>query len=146
MTVAQIPGLNLNSMQFGTGGAPPGVPASDMLSNITSQEWSTYLQNFVPEENALISYAMNPNLAAQNMTTAQTNQQQANAQAPGIETRRLQQFDTTLTPEQKKAAELTRGIAGATSTVNAGNQAKDATVANQMGILGASNTGITGSV
>jgi hypothetical protein len=144
MTVASLPGgINLNSLV--TGQAPSVTNPSQALGNIASQEWSTYLQNFVPEENALISYAMNPNLVAQNMQLAQQQQEQSNTQATGIEERRLAQFDTQLTPEQKAAADKTRGISNATSTVNAANVAKDVTVANQMGVLGATNTGITGS-
>jgi hypothetical protein len=145
MSLATLPGLNLQGIQFGTTGPAAGNAAQN-LANVTSQEWQTYLQNFVPEENALISYATNPNLPQENMNTAIQTQQQANAQAAGIETRSLAQYDTSLTPAQKAASQLTRGISNATSTVNSANVAKDVTVANQMGILGASNTGITGSV
>jgi hypothetical protein len=141
MTIASIP---LGTTQFAQQ-QPVGDPTA-LLGDISSREWQTYLQHFVPYENQLIQYAMDPNLPAQNMKSAIQTQQTNNAQAAGIESRRLAQFDTKLTPEQRKAADLTRGIAGATSVVQAANQAKDQTVATQMGILGASNTGITGSV
>jgi hypothetical protein len=141
---ASIPGLNLGAGQFGT---PPQVsdPAA-ALAAVSSQSWQTYLQHFVPYENTLIQYAMNPNQVATNMQTAEQLQGSANQMATGNETRRLQQMDVSLTPEQQATQNRTRGISDALSTVTAANQAKDVTVANQMGIAGMPMSGITGNI
>jgi len=73
-------------------------------------------------------------------------QEQANQQSTGAQTRQLQQFDTALTPEQQAASDKTKGIGDAAAKVTAANKAKDVTVANQMGIMGAPMTGITGAI
>jgi hypothetical protein len=153
MTVAStanppsLPGIgNLNQVSQALS-QPQGVSdPSAALGAITASQWSTYLQHFVPEENQLIQYAMDPNLAGKNMQTAQNLQEQQNQQSTGIQTRQLQQFDTSLTPEQQAAAGKTKGIGDAMAKVTAANQAKDVTVANQMGIMGAPMTGITGAL
>src|ERR1700747_3705726 len=111
MTMSSIPGignLGQTSMQMGN---PPAVgDPSHALGAITASQWSTYLQHFVPMENAMIQYAMDPTLAAKNMQTAQTLQQQQNQQSAGIQTRQLEQFDTALTPGQQAAANKTKGL------------------------------------
>jgi len=80
------------------------------------------------------------------MNLAKEQQQQAQTQAQGIQTRALQQTDTTLTPEQQAAVGKTRGISAAVSSVTAQNQARDVTVANQAGIAGLPMSGITGQI
>jgi hypothetical protein len=144
MTTSSIPGLNLGAGQFGT---PPQVSdPSAALAAVSSQTWQTYLQHFVPYENTLIQYAMNPQQVATNMQTAEQLQTQANTMAAGNEERRLAQFDVSLTPEQKATQGRTRGISDALSVVTAANKAKDVTVANQMGIAGMPMSGITGNI
>ena len=143
-TASAVPGLNLGAGQFGVPGPVPDPTAA--LGAISSQEWSTYMQHFVPMENQLIQYAMNPNQAATNMATAEGLQQQESKQASGIATRQLQQQDTQLTQQQQEAAGKQRGINAASAIVNTANQAKDVTVANQMSILGAPMSGVTGAV
>jgi hypothetical protein len=144
MTVSSVPGLNLGAGQFAS--QQPYTSPTQQLANVTSQEWSTYMQHFVPYENQLIQYAMDPNKPLENMQLAQQQEQQAQTQATGIQTRQMQQTDTTLTPEQQAAVQRTRGISNAQSVVNVGNQAKDVTVANQMGIAGMPMSGITGAI
>jgi hypothetical protein len=153
MTVANtpppsLPGIgNLGAVtQASYNNAGQVSDPSQALGAISASQWSTYLQHFVPMENQMIQYAMDPNLAAKNMQAAQGMQQQANQQSTGIQTRQLEQYDTSLTPEQKAAADKTKGITDATSNVTAANKAKDATVANQMGIMGAPMTGVTGAI
>jgi len=146
MTLSSIPGLNLNQMSGQVSNQAPVTDPSQALGAITASQWSTYLQHFVPMENQMIQYAMDPNLAGKNMGVAQGLQQQANQQSTGMQTRALQQMDTQLTPEQQAAADKMKGITDATSMVGSANRAKDVTVANQMGIGGMPMTGITGSV
>ncbi len=122
------------------------TPASAQLGAVTANEWNDYMQHFAPYEDTLISYATNPNLVQQNMTTALGNQQASNAQAQGIQQRALAQTDSTLTPAEQAEAKKQRGINNVTANVQAANQAKDVTVANQMGIMGTPMTGITGNV
>ena len=146
-TPPSLPGIGSLGAVTAQMGTPPQVgDPSQALGAITASQWSTYLQHFVPMENQMIQYAMDPNLAGKNMQTAQDLQQQQNQQSTGIQTRQLQQFDTALTPEQQAAADKTKGIGDAMSKVTAANQAKDATVANQMGIMGAPMTGVTGQI
>ena len=130
------------------GGGDNGIqdPAAQQLGSVTANEWSTYMQHFAPYEDTLISYATNPNLPKQNMDTALTNQEAGNAQAQGIQDRAIAQTGATLTPEEKAAADKQRGISNVTANVNAENQAKDQTVANQMSIMGTPQTGITGKI
>ncbi len=104
------------------------------------------MQHFVPYENQLIQYAMDPNKPLENMQLAQQQQGQAQTQAQGIQGRAMQQTDTTLNQEQKDAVSKTRGISNATASVQTANQARDVTVANQMGIAGMPMSGITGSL
>jgi hypothetical protein len=146
-TPPSLPGIgNLNSVTANMRNAPAVNDPTQALGAITASQWSTYLQHFVPMENQLIQYAMDPNLAGKNMEIAQGLQEQANQQSTGAQTRQLQQFDTALTPEQQAAADKTKGIGDAAAKVTAANKAKDVTVANQMGIMGAPMTGITGAI
>jgi hypothetical protein len=147
MTMSSIPGIgNLNQISQQMGNAPQVGDPSQALGAISASQWSTYMQHFMPMENQMIQYAMDPALAGKNMQTAQGLQEQQNQQSSGIQTRQLQQFDTALTPEQQAASAKTKGIGDAMSKVTAANQAKDTTVANQMGILGAPMTGVTGAL
>lgn len=122
------------------------TPAATALGAITQNEWSTYMQHFVPQENMLLQYATDTSLPGKNMGIAMGQQEQANAQAGGIEQRQLAQFDTQLTPEEQAEATKQRGIGNAVANVTAANRAKDVTVANQMAVMGAPQTGITGNV
>jgi len=144
MSVSSVPGLNLGAGQFAQ--PQPYTSPTQALANVSSQEWSTYMQHFVPYENTLIQYAMDPNKPLANMQLAQQEQQAAQTQAQGIQTRQLQQTDTTLTPEQAQAVQKTRGISSAVSSVTAQNQARDVTVANQQAIAGMPMSGITGQI
>ena len=118
--------------------------ASSQLGAISQDEWSTYLQHFMPMENTLLQYAQNTQLPGQNMTAALGVQEQANSMAEGMQQRQLNQFDAQLNPEEAAAAKKARGISDTVANVQAANQAKDVTVANQMSIMGAPSTGITG--
>jgi hypothetical protein len=145
--IAKMTGVGLIANAFGGGGGGgPDNSAEQNLGAVTANEWSTYMQHFVPYEDTLISYATNPNLPKINMDTALGNQESANAQGEGIQQRALAQTGATLTAEEQAAATKQRGISNVTANVNAANQAKDQTVANQMGILGTPQTGITGNV
>jgi hypothetical protein len=123
----------------------PG-PALQALAAMSSSEWNTYMQYFVPQENLALQYAMNPNQAQTNMTQAQGLQEQANTQAAGTGQRQLAQFDTQLTPAQQAEQTKQTGINNALSNVTAANAAKDITVQQQMGIMGTQATGITGNL
>jgi hypothetical protein len=127
-------------------GSFAGMGGNAQLSAVTSSEWNTYMQHFVPYENMLIKYATDPNTITNAEDQASQIQTAANAQEQGIQQRNLAQTETTLTPEEKAQADKTRGIGDALSMVTAKNKAKDTTVANQMGIMGTPMTGITGSV
>jgi hypothetical protein len=120
--------------------------ASSALGAISQDQWSDYMQHFQPYENQLIQYAQNTALPGQNMQTALGLQQGANAQAGGIQERQLAQFDTTLNPDEAGAAAKSTGINNALANVQAANQAKDVTVADQMAVMGAPTTGITGAL
>lgn len=130
----------------GIGGASGPMSAAQQLGAISSAQWNDYMQTFVPQENLLLQYAMDPNYAAKQMQTAQGLQQQANQQASGIQARQLAQYDTTLTPEQAAAAKKQTGITGALAEVQTANQAKDLAAQTQLGILGAPASGITGQL
>ena len=126
-------------------GSIPGA-AGQSLASISANEWQTYMQYFVPQENLALQYATNPNQVQQNMTQAVGLQEQANAQAGGIQQRKLAQFDTQLTAPQAAEATKQTGINDALANVQSQNQAKDVTIQQQMGILGTHATGITGNL
>jgi len=116
------------------------------IGAVSQQEWSTYLQHFVPYENQLIQYAMDPNQVTQATSQALATQEQANSQATGIQANNLAQMETSLTPEEKAAVDKQRGLSNSLANVQAQNKAKDVTVANQMGVMGSQATGITGAL
>ena len=120
--------------------------AAQQLGSISQNEWSTYLQHFMPIENTLLQYAQNTALPEQNAQAALGIQEQANTQGAGIQERQLAQYDTSLNPEEAAAAKKATGISNAVANVQAQNQAKDVTVANQMSIMGTPSTGITGAI
>jgi predicted membrane-bound mannosyltransferase len=122
------------------------TPASTALGTVTANEWSDYMQHFVPYENQLIQYAQDPNRPQKDMQTALGIQQAGNAQEPGIEQRQLAQYDTKLTAEEQTESNKQRGLNDALANVTAQNKAKDTAVANQMGIMGTPMTGITGQL
>jgi hypothetical protein len=115
------------------------------MGTVSASEWETYMQHFVPYENQLIQYATDPTVPGTAMSTAETLQQQGNAQATGMQTRALAQMDTSLNPQEAAAMARQSQVSGVLATVGAGNTAKDQAVANQMSVLGTPSTGITGS-
>ena len=132
-------------MTVGTAGLNLNDPSA-ALGTISANEWSSYLQNFLPQTQQLMNYATSNQQVQTNMQTGLGLQEGANAQEAGMQTRRLQQFDTTLNPQEAAAAKEQTGLGNVLSNVQAENKAKDVTVANQMGIMGAQNSGITGGL
>jgi hypothetical protein len=120
-------------------------PFSSQMGQITASEWTTYLQHFVPYENQLLQYAMDPTVPQQAMTTAQGTMVAQQGQAEGIGLRELQQHDTALTPEEKAAQDRASQITGQSAQVDTMNKARDVAIGQQMGIMGTPLTGITGT-
>jgi hypothetical protein len=141
---AGMPVAGIGNLGGMTPTALPGGDASQLYAQVTQQQWSSYMQNFVPYENQLISYAMDPNKVATNMGTAGSNVAAAFGQQAGMQQRRLAQYGIGLNPDEQKAQQRDLALNKSVADVQARNQAKDITVANQMSIIGAPMTGVVG--
>lgn len=125
-----------------------GVPwsttyASDLLTNMTRQQWTDYVKNFMPVENNLINYAMDQQQPAIAMTRASEGVDTQFASQAGQTQRRLSSVGAKLTPEEQKVADRDTANTKSLADVGAQNTARDTTIDRQRSILGApSTTGI----
>jgi hypothetical protein len=110
--------------------------ASDSLAAATRQQWSDYINTFVPIENKLIQYATDPTQPGQAMAAASTGVQQAFQAQQGTTQRQLKALGTSLTPDEQQASTRATGLQQSLADVGAQNTARDLTVQRQQGILG----------
>lgn len=113
------------------------MSASDLYAQLTRQQWQDYVSRFIPIENELIEYAMNPETVRQNVAKAQAGIGQAFTTQQGVTERRLRANQQTLTGEEKAAADQQTGLSKSLAEVQAANTARQVTVQRQRGILGA---------
>lgn len=119
-------GLNTGSKNF----------AQNAFAAITRQQWDDYLQNYVPVENRLINYAMDEQAPVQAAELAGRGIGQAFDQQRESTGRRLAGMGLQLTPEEQAAADKQSRLSESLATVGAMNNARDATLQRQQGILG----------
>lgn len=110
--------------------------ASRTYEALTRAQWDDYLRTFVPAENDLISYAMDPAQLQQSADVARLGVQQSFEQQQGIDERRMRAQGVTLTPEEQAVRERKTGLNAALSEVNAGNLATRRTQDRQQSIMG----------
>jgi hypothetical protein len=115
---------------------PKGPSASDMFAQATRQQWSQYVNTFVPIENSLIKYATDPSTVKNAMSDAQTGVQNAFAAQQGATQRKLQGLGVQLSPDEQAAQTRSSGLTESLADVQSQNTARDLTVQRQQSILG----------
>jgi hypothetical protein len=121
---------------FGGGGDGGGGTASETFAQITRQQWSDYLNTFVPIENQLIKYATDPGVVSSAMSEASGDVNAAFDAQQGATDRRLQGLGVTLSPEEQAARTKSTGLARSLTDVGAQNNAAALTRQRQDSILG----------
>lgn len=115
---------------------PSGPSASDLFASATRQQWSNYVNTFVPIENKLIQYATDPSTVTNAMSDAQTGVQQAFKAQEGATQRKLAGLGVSLSPEEQEAQKRSSGLTESLADVQSQNTARDLTVQRQQSILG----------
>lgn len=134
---ADAPGRQFFSKKLRGGDDGPAQPsANDTFAQLTRDQWSSYIQNYVPYENKLIDYATSTTAPAEAMGLASANVNSAFDNSGAAGQRRLQGLGLTLDASEQAAATRSTGLARSLADVGAQNSARDATVARQQSILG----------
>lgn len=110
--------------------------ASDTFARLTREQWSNYLNTFVPYENSLIDYAVNPNTVTNAVTEARSDVASAFDAQQGATKRRLSGLGLTLNPDEQRAADRSSGLARSLADVQAANMTRDAVMQRQQTVLG----------
>lgn len=119
-------GINPNSNTY----------ANDVFAAVTRDQWSHYVNTFIPIENKLIKYAMDPNVVSDAMADASTGVHQAFAAQEGSTQRRLQGMGVQLSADEQAAQTRGSGLREGLADVQAQNTARDLTTQRQQSILG----------
>lgn len=117
-------------------GKKPKNYASDTFAAITRQQWSDYVNTFVPIENQLIKYATDPTVVSDAMSEASGNVNDAFDAQVGATQRHLKGLGVSLSPDEQGAQAKSTGLARSLADVGAQNVARDLTVQRQQSILG----------
>lgn len=110
--------------------------AGDTYAAMTREQWNTYLTAFVPIENQMIDYAMNPNTVRDAVTMARSDVDRSFDIQEGITERRMRGLGVTLNADEQQAADRQTGLAKALADVNAANMAVTRTEQRQRAIIG----------
>lgn len=124
----------LQSLRGGSG--PQDTSASDQYAQMTRDQWSTYVNTFVPIENQLIKYATDPNVVNQAQQKASAGVNASFDQQQGATARQLQGLGVTLSPEEKQEQTKQYGLSRSLADVQGQNMAGDITRQRQQSILG----------
>ncbi len=118
------------------GGQPSGGTAAQQMAALTRQQWADYVSLFMPYENELIDYAMNPEVVTKSVDKARADVDTAFQVQEGVNQRRLRAQQQTLSPEEQAAADKQTQLSKSLAEVGAENTARQATIGRQRGILG----------
>lgn len=110
--------------------------ASDTYAALTRQQWADYVSTFVPIENQLIDYAMNPATVGNAMSEASADVNAAYDAQQGATQRRLRGLGVTLDADQQAAQKRDFGLSKSLADVGAQNTAAAVTRQRQQSILG----------
>lgn len=121
---------------LGGGGGSGSTYASDTFAQLTRDQWANYVQNYVPYEDKLISYATDPGVVSTAMSTASTDVNNAFNNVQASSQRRLAGMGLTLNADEQAASTRQLGLARSLADVQGQNSARDATMARQQSILG----------
>lgn len=110
--------------------------AGDTFAALTRQQWASYVQNFVPLENQLIDYAVDPGKVKTAMAQASTNVNEAFDAQQASTARRLKGLGVTLSPDEQAAQQRSFGLSKALADVQAQNLTRDLVERRQQSIIG----------
>lgn len=120
----------------GGGDDAPSTTASDTFAAVTRQQWSNYVNTFIPIENKLIQYATDPTVVSSAMSGASSDVHNAFDASQGGIQRRLAGLGTSLSPDEQAASTRSTGLEEGLADVQAQNTARDLTTQRQQSILG----------
>lgn len=129
-------GANRVKNAFGGGATNSSTYASDMLAEVTRQQWADYVSTFIPIENQLIKYATDPAVVSNAMSEASQNVNQAFNAQEGATQRNLKGLGITLSEDERAAQTRSMGLARSLADVGNQNVARDLTTQRQQSILG----------
>lgn len=138
------PGAKLGAKTFFGGGGGPSTTAADTYAKLTRDQWSTYLNTFVPYENSLIQYSTSPDTVTNAVSDARADVAGAFTAQQGATKRRLSGLGLTLDQDEQRAADRSSGLARSLADVQAANVARDVTMARQQSILGSPSPKLLG--
>jgi hypothetical protein len=110
--------------------------AGDTFAALTRQQWADYTATFVPIENQLIQYAMDPGKVKESMAKASTTVNQAYDAAEQSSARRLRGLGIEMSPEEQAAQRRSFGLSRSLADVQAQNLSRDLTTRRQQAVLG----------
>jgi len=110
--------------------------AGDTYAALTRQQWADYVRTFVPLENQLIDYAMDPGKVKEAMQQASTNVTQSFDAQQASTQRRLKGLGVTLSPDEQAAQQRSFGLSKALADVQAQNLTHDLIKRRQQSIIG----------
>lgn len=110
--------------------------ANDTFAALTRQQWADYVSTFVPIENQLIDYAMNPQTVTNAMAEASQDVNAAYSAQEGATQRRLRGLGVALDPDQQRAQQRSFGLSKSLADVGAQNLAGELTRQRQQSVLG----------
>ncbi len=113
-----------------------GVSAQELYADMSRKQWQDYLTTFVPIENQLIQYAMDPETVTNAVANAREDVSAQFGARQGMLDRQMRGFGTTLDPEQKAASDREFGLQKSLADVSAVNTTTAMVKARQMGIMG----------
>ena len=114
----------------------PDTYASDTFAAVTRQQWADYVNNFIPIENKLISYATDPGVVTDAMKQASTDVTNSFGAQQAATDRRLKGLGVALSPDEQAASNRQFSLSKSLADVQAQNVAGDLTRQRQQGILG----------
>jgi hypothetical protein len=113
------------------------ISASQALADFTQEQWQHYVSQFVPIENSLIEWAVDPNKVTQNRDRAMTGfNQQFDIAQQGLE-RRQRSYGITLNADEQRASDRNADLQRSLGEVQVANTSRDLTIDRQRGIMGA---------
>lgn len=110
--------------------------AGDTYAALTRDQWQQYVSTFVPLENQLISYAMDPETVNNAMAEASRDVNASYDAQAGATQRRLRGLGVNLTPEQQGAQQRSMGLSRSLADVGAQNTAAELTRSRQQQVIG----------
>lgn len=110
--------------------------ANDAYAALTRDQWSTYVNTFIPVENQLINYATDPNVVSNAMQKASTGVNAAFNQQQAATGRQLKGLGVTLSGDEQAEQNKQYGLSRSLADVGAQNMAGDITRQRQQSVLG----------